>query len=171
GNPSDVGRWEEVKNFLGPDPMHVRIMHVATLLPTKQILVVGGGNYPYHDPLVRPILLTADDKARGGYRLEYMNPGTQPRLYHCVSLLLPDGRVFVAGGNPGRAARSADGKIIRLDTTRDRQGTYGFVPPGRGFIPVENWQVEIFSPPYLFKSGPRPEITDAQVPGVVAFGN
>ncbi|MGA7498119.1 MAG: galactose oxidase early set domain-containing protein [Isosphaeraceae bacterium] len=171
GNPGEVGSWEEVKDFLGPKPTDVRIMHVATLLPTKQILVVGGGNYPYHDPLVRPILLTADDKARGGYRLEYMNPGTQPRLYHCVSLLLPDGRVFVAGGNPGRAARSADGKIIRLDTTRDRQGTYGFVPPGRGFIPVENWQVEIFSPPYLFKSGPRPEITDAQVPGVVAFGN
>ena len=104
-----VGSWEEVKNFLGPNPTDVRIMHVATLLPTKQILVVGGGNYPYHDPLVRPILLTADKTAPGGYRLKYMNPGTQPRLYHCVSLLLPDGRVFVAGGNPGRAARSEDG--------------------------------------------------------------
>ncbi len=148
GNP--VGRWEEVKNFLGPNPTDVRIMHVATLLPTKQILVVGGGNYPYHDPLVRPILLTADEKVPGGYGLKYMNPGTQPRLYHCVSLLLPDGRVFVAGGNPGRAARSKDGKIIRLDTTRDRQGTYSFVEAGSNFIPAENWQVEIYSPPYLF---------------------
>ena len=125
-----MGSWEEVKNFLGPDPTDVRIMHVVTLLPTKQILVVGGGNYPYHDPLFRPILLTADKNARGGYRKEYMNPGTQPRLYHCVSLLLPDGRVFVAGGNPGRAARSEEDGSIRLDTTRDRQGTYSFVEPG-----------------------------------------
>ncbi len=168
----DVGSWEEVEKFLGPDPMHVRIMHVITLLPTKQLLVVGGGNYPYHDPLFRPLLLTADEKARGGYRMEYMNPGTQPRLYHCVSLLLPDGRVFVAGGNPGRAARSEADGSIKLDTTRDRQGTYGLLPPGTWSpFPAEIWQVEIFSPPYLFKSGPRPAITDAQVPGFVAFGN
>jgi hypothetical protein len=97
-----------------------------------------------------------------------MNPGTQPRLYHCVSLLLPDGRVFVAGGNPGRAARSVADGSIRLDTTRDRQGTFGFVQPGSNFIPVENWQVEIFSPPYLFQSGHRPEITGPDTP--VGFG-
>ncbi len=169
---NDVGRWEEVENFLGPNPTDVRIMHVATLLPTKQILVVGGGNYPYYDPLVRPILLTADKTVPGGYRLKYMNPGTQPRLYHCVSLLLPDGRVFVAGGNPGRAARSVVDGSIRLDTTRDRQGTFGFVPAGSNFTPVENWQVEIFSPPYLFSSGDRPKISgdDDPKPIFIAFG-
>ena len=169
-DPEDVGSWEEVKNFLGPNPTDARIMHVATLLPTKQILVVGGGNYPYHDPLVRPILLTADKTAPGGYSLKSMNPGTQPRLYHCVSLLLPDGRVFIAGGNPGRAARSVKDGSIRLDTTRDRQGTYSFVEAGSNFIPAENWQVEIYSPPYLFISGQRPEITDAATPASVAFG-
>ena len=35
-------------------------------------------------------------------------------------------------------------------------------------IPAENWQIEIFSPPYLFIPGLRPEIT--QAPGVVDYG-
>nr|WP_258316329.1 galactose oxidase-like domain-containing protein [Cylindrospermopsis raciborskii] len=35
-------------------------------------------------------------------------------------------------------------------------------------MPAEIWQAEIFSPPYLFKSGPRPEILDA--PTTVVYG-
>ncbi|MBV8318720.1 MAG: DUF1929 domain-containing protein, partial [Planctomycetaceae bacterium] len=45
-----------------------------------------------------------------------------------------------------------------------------FVEAGSNFIPAENWQVEIYSPPYLFISGKRPEITDAATPASVAFG-
>ena len=58
-----------------------------------------------------------------------------PRMYHGTSMLLPDGRVIVAGS-----------------------GRYGS---------PEQFNAEIFSPPYLFK-GARPVITS--VPAVVAPG-
>jgi concanavalin A-like lectin/glucanase superfamily protein/galactose oxidase-like protein/Kelch motif protein len=64
-------------------------------------------------------------------------PGQVPRLYHSVALLLPDGTVFAGGGGH---------------------------PPGFG---VEQYQAEIYSPPYLFK-GPRPSITAS--PSVVGYG-
>ena len=170
GNPDDVGSWEEVKNFLGPDPTDVRIMHVATLLPTKQILVVGGGNYPYHDPLVRPILLTAKDKTCGG-----LPPGIHEPRNPAEALSL---RLALAARWSGlrrrREPRSgrAVGRTARSGSTlpATARGPTASSRPVASFIPVENWQVEIFSPPYLFKSGPRPEITDAHVPGFVAFG-
>jgi hypothetical protein len=166
--PADVARWETVENALGAGPAATRIMHVATILPTKQILIVGGGNYAFLGPVVRPLLLSPDPGAPGGYRGRMMNPATQPRLYHGVSLLLPDGRVFVAGGNASRAARDACSGSIRLDTTRDRQGTFGFAESGRSVIPAEIWQIEIFSPPYLFIRGKRPKIVRA--PRAVDYG-
>jgi len=36
------------------------------------------------------------------------------------------------------------------------------------FVPAEIWQAEIFSPPYLFKPGARPEIT--QAPATLNYG-
>jgi hypothetical protein len=58
-----------------------------------------------------------------------------PRLYHSTALLLPDGRVVAAGGNP------EGGHSVAWD------------PPD----PEEEMRIEVFSPPYLFK-GPRPAI-------------
>jgi Domain of unknown function (DUF1929) len=56
---------------------------------------------------------------------------TVPRLYHSNALLLPDGRVLIAGG-----------------------GRFG------GGDQDDQLNAEIYSPPYLFK-GPRPTITSA----------
>ena len=60
-----------------------------------------------------------------------MASSVRPRGYHNTSLLLPDGRILLAGS--GRARRLADG---------------------------DEKTAEIFSPPYLHK-GPRPTITSA----------
>ena len=64
---------------------------------------------------------------------------TQPRLYHSTAVLLPDGRVLTAG--TGR-------------------------PAPKGGTDVLN--AEIYSPPYLFKDGPRPVLTSA--PAAVGYG-
>ena len=66
------------------------------------------------------------------------------RMYHSVALLLPDGRVVTAGGNP-------------------KQGTH----VEWDHDPNEEMKIEIYSPPYLFK-GPRPTITSA--PSTVQYG-
>ena len=71
--------------------------HNLTILPDGTVLVVGGGR-------------TTDgvDLAQAVYEAELWSPATEtwstmarmqvPRLYHSTALLLPDGRVLVAGG-------------------------------------------------------------------------
>ncbi len=168
-----AGTWAYVPDFLGDQPPDQRIMHNAVILPTKAILVVGGGNYAFHDPVVRPQLLTPDASAPGGYRTSWMNPGTQPRLYHNNALLLPDGRVFVAGGNSTRALVDMGSGKVALDIVRTDNATFKTVEKGRASVPAEVWQVELFYPSYLFTyenggSGHRPVIIEA--PETLAYG-
>jgi hypothetical protein len=110
-----------------------RTYHNLTVLPDGNVLVTGGG-------------ITTDPIGSGGavYAAELWSPDTQkwttlssgsvPRLYHSTALLLPDGRVLVAG-------------MGRFN---------GFPASG----PLERLDAELFSPPYLFK-GARPVITSA----------
>ena len=159
---------EFTKDFLGDQPEDVRTMHLAVILPTKQILVINGGNYAYRRPTYHPLLLTLDTSAPGGYSKKRMAPASQPRLYHNAALLLPDGRILTAGGNASRAARNPDDASVNLLVKRTPQGVFQFAEKGEYVIPAENWQIEIFSPPYLFIPGARPEIT--QAPEVVDYG-
>jgi hypothetical protein len=102
----------------------------ATLLADGTVLATGGTSSAGFNTATGTVLVA-----------ELWNPATEswstmasmqtPRLYHSSALLLPDGRVLSAGG--GRPAAS-------------------------GITDQEN--VEIFSPPYLFK-GPRPTISSA----------
>jgi hypothetical protein len=59
------------------------------------------------------------------------------RLYHSVALLLPDGRVITASGNPS---------------------PYGNRAPWEPPQPNEELRLEVYRPPYLFR-GARPDIT------------
>ena len=114
----------------------------AVVLPTGQILVVGG----------QPIGVTFTD-TNAVLTPELWDPATNPpsfreladmqtpRVYHSVALLLSDGRVFVGGG--GQC----------------------------GTCPTNHPNAEIFSPPYLFAAdgtlAARPAITDAPSAGTL----
>lgn len=125
-------------------PMHYARRHgTATTLPTGEVLVVGGTSAPgfnevsgaVHEPEIW-------DPNTGTWRL--MAPHQQNRLYHSVSVLLPDARVLVGGGTDG--------------------------PSGEA---TSNYQdVEIFSPPYLFQADGSPAIrpTITAVPTAIAAG-
>ena len=109
---------------------HGRSYHNLTLLPDGTVLASGGGSRS-----------DGVDIANAVKPAEIWNPDTETwttvasltngRLYHSTALLLPDGRVLMAGG--------------------------GALP---GSIAVDQKNAEIYSPPYLFK-GARPTITAA----------
>jgi uncharacterized protein (TIGR03000 family) len=167
---ASANKWETYPKYLGNKPTDVRIMSWAVILPTKQILINGGGNYSYYRPVLHPILLTPDKSAPSGFKQTVMNPSQSPRLYHNTSLLLPDGRVFLAGGNSHRAIldmRNVKAPAITTEIKLGDElirawapGVYKNDPP-EPKIHAEQWDYEIYSPPYLFIPGPRPEITSA----------
>ena len=97
-------RWVAAGSLAQP-----RVDHLGVILPNGDVLVVGGttgwsgnlqnGGVTGHDP----------DESKAVMAPELWNPGTPqvwkkmaplsvPRLYHSTGGLLPDGRVYVAGG-------------------------------------------------------------------------
>lgn len=172
------GRWTIDENFLGDTPQDDRTMHYAITLPTRQVLVVNGGNYDFYGPVFYPWLLTPRFEGRRftGYDKVPMSEGVEPRLYHNNALLLPDGRILVSGGNSARATvRRGDTPGLAdprngqpkpdLDLVDVDMYFFGDGPMARGqkgmlTTPTENWVAEIFSPPYLFiDQGRRAEVT------------
>ena len=117
--------WREVAPMAFP-----RAYHTLTMLPDGTVFASGGGRTSDGVQVNQSVLQT-----------EIWNPATETwttmsslqrgRLYHSSSLLLPDGRVLVAGG----------GQLPGVALVNQKSG-------------------EIFSPPYLFK-GPRPVIQSA----------
>jgi outer membrane lipoprotein-sorting protein len=67
----ETGKWEAIDNFLDKP----RAMNMAVILPTKEILVVNGGEYAEYDPIYEPVLMTPDENAPGGYQTKtFLNP-------------------------------------------------------------------------------------------------
>lgn len=116
--------------------MNLPRMHLnAILLPDHTVFVSGGSLKQEDEPLSRREA-ELYDPATDTWHL--MATAAVPRLYHSTALLLPDGRVVAAGGNP------EGGKSVTWE------------PPD----PEEEMRLEVFSPPYLFK-GSRPVISAA----------
>jgi Domain of unknown function (DUF1929)/Concanavalin A-like lectin/glucanases superfamily len=111
----------------------------ATLLPDRTVLVTGGSQ-------------RNEEKAEATNHAEIFDPehpelgwtllaeASVTRMYHSVALLLPDGRVITASGNPAQGNQAS------------------WKPPD----PNEELKMEIYSPPYLFR-GPRPTIDTVPV--------
>jgi hypothetical protein len=110
------------------------------------VLVTGGTSGPGFvniDPGLATRAAEVWNPATGQWRTLASN--SVMRVYHSVSLLLPDGTVLHGASGDALAAQPGGGTVE--------------VPPQRNH--------EIFSPPYLFK-GARPTITSA--PSTVSYG-
>jgi hypothetical protein len=83
----------------GPPMSQPRIEMNAVLLPTGKVLALGGST---NDEDATTASLNADLFDADGGSMTAAGQNTFPRLYHSVAILLPDGRVWVAGGNPTR---------------------------------------------------------------------
>jgi hypothetical protein len=91
--------------FINTTPMHHGRRHPnATILPDKTVLVVGGGlTKQYQNPVLTPELY---DPVTAQWTL--LPSHVYGRMYHSTSLLLPDGRVLVAGQDDGPGALTAE---------------------------------------------------------------
>ena len=110
--------------------LYPRRHHNATLLPTGEVLITSGTSSPGFNNGAGAVLPGEIWNPQTGVWTA-TSPMTVKRVYHSTALLLPDGRVVVAGSGQ---------------------------PPAAGDVNHRN--AEIFSPPYLFK-GPRPVIASA----------
>ena len=79
--------WREIAPMANP-----RWFLNSVLLPDGTLFVVGGGRVQNLDPVMEPEIF---DPVTETWTTDA--PMTVPRLYHSTALLLPDGRVWVAG--------------------------------------------------------------------------
>ena len=129
-------------HFVPAAPLNLPRLHLnAVLLPDRTVFVTGGSLKQEDAPLAR-LQPEIYDPAADTWTT--MAPSTVPRLYHSTALLLPDGSVVAAGGNP------EGGTHVEWDDD-----------------PEEEMRLEIFRPPYFFK-GPRPIV--AAAPGQCSYG-
>jgi hypothetical protein len=188
-SPSDPdgGQWTLDPNFLGDEPTDVRTMHYSIILPTRQVLIINGGNFDFYGPVFEPILLTPEYDANRiflGYRKELMAAALEPRHYHNSAMLLPNGNIWVTGGNTARATYITR-PIPPADPNRKGQpppdldsadidvyfwndGPMAKHQKGMNTTPTEDWVAEVYSPPYQFINS-NPEIRSLAPAGKVPY--
>jgi hypothetical protein len=134
----DLNQTAPAWEFTAPMAFKRRHMN-ATILPDGQVLATGGtrgGGFVNIDRGLAVHEAEIWNPATGQWRTLAANNRNIMRVYHSVSLLLPDGTVLHGASGDAMA-----------------------VQPGGGVVPVPpERNHEIFSPPYLFK-GARPTIT------------
>ncbi|CAN0901522.1 Aldehyde oxidase GLOX1 [Linum grandiflorum] len=128
-----------------------RIMGDMMLLPSGEVLIINGAKRGAsgwgfaREPNFTPLLYTP--KAKLGKRFRELAPSAIPRMYHSSSVVLPDGRVMIAGSNTN------NGYIYE-----------------KAMFPTE-LRVEKFSPPYLDPAlaANRPEIMNGAAVAQIAY--
>jgi hypothetical protein len=143
GVSRNTGAWRNTNRSGAPLQMTTfRFMSDAVLLPDGTVLFVNGAAVGKADDAHIPV---------GGAELfdpqsetfRPLTPMSVPRLYHGTALLLPDGRVAVAGH------------------------TKEF---NKSPVEMNRFEVEMIAPPYLFR-GPRPTIMHIAYTGMaIGYG-
>ena len=112
----------------------------AVLLPTGEVFVCGGAVDPSSDAtgVLQPEVYNPNDNSWTTHPA-----ATVIRNYHSVALLMPDGRVWTAGGN--------------------HNSQQSFPAPG---VDNRELRIEIYEPPYY--SADRPQLTSA--PRAIGWG-
>jgi hypothetical protein len=142
---SEVVELFTSNNWIPVSPMQfARRHHNATLLPDEKVLVTGGTSSGSFNNTTDSVFAAEmwDPQTTQWTTVASMQ---KRRTYHSTAVLLPDGRVVLAGGGLPIGNGATDDPLTK-------QGHY---------------DAEIYSPPYLFK-GTRPVITSA--PTNVSYG-
>ncbi|HVS11458.1 MAG TPA: galactose oxidase early set domain-containing protein [Planctomycetota bacterium] len=140
--PVSTGAWQDKTPLLT-----ARVDDNAVILPTGQILIVGGAaNFGGTSPPVPVFTPELYDPALPNQvgATYAMAQHQAPRIYHSIAALLLDGRVFVAGGRerPGQPVKSEHtGEVYRpfylhngtQPVITSAPGTINFTPGGTSF--------------------------------------
>jgi Domain of unknown function (DUF1929)/Chitobiase/beta-hexosaminidase C-terminal domain/PKD domain len=109
----------------GPAMSQPRIEMNATMLPNGKILTVGGS---LNDEDTTTASLQADLYDSAANTMGSAGSNAFPRLYHSVSVLLPDATVWVAGGNPTRGSYEQHVEIYTPPYLYNSNGTLATRP-------------------------------------------
>ncbi len=131
GNPSTASTEiidlsvSPLKWISGPPMSQPRIEMDATLLPNGQVLALGGS---LNDEDINTASLKADLYNPISNTFTPAGAEVYARLYHSVSLLLPDATVWVAGGNPQRGTYESHMEIYSPPYLFNADGTLATRP-------------------------------------------
>jgi hypothetical protein len=146
---ADIGNIQSDLWVRASDMLYARGNHHLVVLPDGKVLAVGGYSLRQgqQEPYTYTHVLAAELWDPDTDTWTEMASMTKGRSHHATAILLPDGRVFVAGG----------------------EGSGNDSPPGSG-TGLNSY--EIFWPPYLFDASaqlaPRPHIDS--FPSEVSWG-
>lgn len=140
----------------------------CVLLPDATVLILGGHNgYKWQASSKGTTPSLAAEIFTPGTGFRTVAAMSEPRMYHSVALLLPDGRVLIAGGaDPNRGepvlpwppgfGMGGPNSLQYSPYTADLTQKMGYTGAA-----LNNKTFEFYQPPYCF-NGTRPVITDVQ---------
>ncbi|OQD84100.1 hypothetical protein PENANT_c014G04168 [Penicillium antarcticum] len=129
GEPGTDPKVSTAKNPSGDGMAFARVFHTSVVLPNGNVFVAGGQTYatPFNDSGAQ---FTPEiyDPATNEFRQGQTN--SVVRVYHSISLLLTDGRVFNGGSGLGVSAPSNhfDAQIYTPDYLLNNDGTLATRP-------------------------------------------
>jgi hypothetical protein len=115
----------------GPDMSHPRIDMDAVILPTGDVLALGGSALAENASTAS---LNTDLYDPGSNSFSSAGANAYPRLYHTVALLLPDATVWLAGSNPSRGNYESHMESYRPAYLYTRDGNNNVVAATRPTI-------------------------------------